>query len=93
LSGRVFATDAHGEIDYAAIDWREPAALIVSNEAHGLSAEAQELATRHGSTISIPMVGGTESLNAAVAATIALFEAARQRRLGVGPAKPAEVQP
>jgi RNA methyltransferase, TrmH family len=77
---RLFAADAGAATPYDAVDWTAPAALIVSNEAHGLSREARHLAERHGGLISIPMAGGTESLNAAMSAAIILFEAARQRR-------------
>jgi TrmH family RNA methyltransferase len=76
----LFAADAGASKPYDAVDWTQPAALIVSNEAHGLSGEARQLAEQRGGFISIPMAGGTESLNAAVAAAIILFEAARQRR-------------
>ena len=62
---------------YDAISWEKPAALIVGSEADGPSAEAQAWATKE---ISIPMANGVESLNAAVASSIILFEAARQRR-------------
>ncbi len=59
------------------MDWRAPSALIVGGEAEGASTRARELAS---TTVSIPMQGGTESLNAAIASAIILFEAARQRR-------------
>jgi TrmH family RNA methyltransferase len=81
-SERVFATDASAPQTYDAVDWSLPAALVVSNEAQGLSAEARKAAS--AGLIGIPMLGGTESLNAAMAATIVLFEAARQRRAGGG---------
>ncbi len=76
--GRLFATEAGATRTYDEVDWTQPAGLVVSNEAHGLSIEARKAA--QGGLISIPMKGGTESLNAAMAATIVLFEAARQRR-------------
>lgn len=53
-------------------------ALIISNEAHGVSKEAEKLATHRAS---IPMWNKAESLNAAIAASVILFEAARQRRV------------
>lgn len=61
---------------YWDVDWRQPTALIIGGEAAGASAEADRLATGR---VTIPMREGTESLNAAVAASILLFEAARQR--------------
>ncbi len=78
---KVYAADADATKTYDQLNWDEPSALIVSNEAHGLGEEAQRLATAGGGLISIPMLGGTESLNAAIAAAVILFEAARQRRV------------
>jgi TrmH family RNA methyltransferase len=69
---------ADAAIDYVDVDWVAPSALIIGSEATGTGQEARELA---GGSIAIPMSRGTESLNAAVAASIILFEAARQRRL------------
>ncbi len=57
---------------------RIPSALIVRNEAHGGGEQARTLAT---DSIAIPMQSGTESLNVAMAASIILFEAVRQRSL------------
>lgn len=71
-----YLADAHATLDYATVDWRAPSVLIVSNEAHGASADARV----RSAAITIPMHGG-ESLNAAVAGSVILFEAARQRRL------------
>jgi TrmH family RNA methyltransferase len=77
LAGRmVWLADAAGEVAYDAVDWTQPSALIVGGEAAGAGEEAATLATGR---VSIPMVGGAESLNAAMAATVILFEAARQR--------------
>jgi TrmH family RNA methyltransferase len=76
---QVFATEADASRAYDEVDWRVPSALIVSNEAHGLSDEARQM-SRSAGTISIPMAGGTESLNAGIAGAVVLFEAARQRR-------------
>jgi TrmH family RNA methyltransferase len=58
-------------------DLREPAAIFVGNEGAGLPPEVLHAAD---GTISIPMHPSVESLNAGVAASIALFEASRQRR-------------
>jgi TrmH family RNA methyltransferase len=73
---RVWVAAAAGEMSYSEVDWRQPSALIVGNEAHGASAAAFALAD---GSVSIPMGAETESLNAAVAAGIIMFEAARQR--------------
>ncbi len=76
----VLLADAQGDVEYDRYDWRRPSALIVGGEAQGASAEGRALATRR---VRIPMRGGSESLNAAVAGSVILFEAARQRRRGV----------
>lgn len=75
----IYATDASGRMPYYAADWRQPSVLIIGNEANGIGPEARTRATK---VISIPMAGAVESLNAAVAGSVILFEAARQRRLG-----------
>lgn len=62
-----------------AIDWTEPALLIIGGEAFGARASAIELANHR---VSIPLQSGIESLNAAVAGAVVLFEAARQRHRG-----------
>lgn len=61
---------------HTAINWCQPSALIVGNEAHGLGVAARA-ATQY--FVHIPMRTGIESLNAAMATTIVLFEAQRQR--------------
>jgi len=66
--------------DFAApdeVDWRAAATLIVTSETAGPSEFAIGFATR---SVTIPMRSGMESLNAAVAGSVILFEAARQRR-------------
>lgn len=74
---QIYAADGGGQsVAYTQIDWRRPSVLIVGNEAHGLSASARQLAQQ---TIHIPMRAGIESLNAAMAASIILFEAQRQQ--------------
>lgn len=78
VAGRaVWVADAAGEVAYDEVDWTIPSALIVGGEAEGAGAEAARLATGR---VVIPMGGATESLNAAMAATVILFEAARQGR-------------
>lgn len=71
----VVVASAETDTVYTAVDWTLPTALIVGNEANGPCEQARAL----GSGIRIPMAGDTESLNAAMAASIILFEAARQR--------------
>jgi TrmH family RNA methyltransferase len=72
----VYVADAGGATTYDEVDWQQPSALIIGGEANGPGDEARQMAT----PVAIPMDGGTESLNAAMAGSIILFEAARQRR-------------
>jgi len=61
---------------YSEVDWRQPSAILIGSEARGAGAQAERLATGR---VSIPMHDETESLNAAMATGILLYEAARQR--------------
>ena len=70
---RVYLADAHGEIKYSRANWSRPVALIVGGEADGAGDEAKQIAHAR---VAIPMRGGAESLNAAMATTVLLFEAA-----------------
>ncbi len=58
------------------VDWCEPVALLVGNEGAGLPEEIERSA---GARVRIPMVSGVDSLNAAAAAAVLFYEAARQR--------------
>lgn len=58
-------------------DYTKPSGIVVGNEANGISKEVRESLSGR---IHIPMEGSVESLNAAVAAAIVLYEASRQRR-------------
>ncbi|MEI7643024.1 MAG: RNA methyltransferase [Chloroflexales bacterium] len=75
----IYAAGAEAAMPYYAADWRQPAALIIGSEAHGISPEGLSIASHH---ICIPMLGKAESLNAAVAGSVILFEALRQRSRG-----------
>lgn len=72
----VYLADSQGDIAYHQVDWTAAWALIIGSEAHGAGDEATRLAQRR---VFIPMVAETESLNAAIAAAVILFEAARQK--------------
>jgi TrmH family RNA methyltransferase len=69
------ADSSQGQPYYQA-DLRFPLALIIGGEADGASAAAQKIAQAR---VHIPMPGSAESLNAAIATGILLFEVARQR--------------
>lgn len=58
-------------------DLHRPLALIVGSEAEGITPEMIALADQ---SIHLPMPGGTESLNAAIAGSILVFEIVRQRK-------------
>ena len=73
---QVWVATVEAEMSYTAINWQQPSTLIIGSEAAGASPEALKLAT---GSLTIPMQAATESLNAAVAAGIILFEAVRQR--------------
>ncbi len=72
----ILLADSGSGSEYYNIDWQQPIALIVSEEAHGPSDSAQRVGHAR---VKVPMTGKVESLNVAMATTIMLFEAARQR--------------
>jgi RNA methyltransferase, TrmH family len=69
-----YALSADGTLPIDGVPWKGGCALIVGNEGRGVSPELMAVAQ----TIRIP-VKEVESLNAAVACSIALYEASRQR--------------
>ena len=74
---QVIIADSGATDEYTELDLTQPTTLIIGNEAHGPSAPARKLATH---TVRVFMYNGVESLNAAIAASIMLFESVRQRR-------------
>jgi len=80
LEGAQHAAPLHGTIAPALapweVNWCEPVALLVGNEGSGLPKEVERSADAR---IRIPMASGIESLNAAAAAAVLFYEAARQR--------------
>jgi RNA methyltransferase, TrmH family len=73
---RVCAAVARDGVAPAEISWASSIALCIGNEGRGLSAELLEAATER---VTISASASVESLNAAVAASILLYEAARHR--------------
>lgn len=73
----VYAAHLGAENFYDAYDYQKSTAFLIGNEAKGLRKETAGLAD---GLLSIPMEGRVESLNAAVASSILLYEAYRQRR-------------
>jgi TrmH family RNA methyltransferase len=73
--GTTVAAVASGGEPLFRTDLRRPIAIAIGNEGAGLSGEFRDAATR---LITIPMAGGFESLNAAAATAVCLFECIRQ---------------
>ena len=73
---RVVGTDEHGDTDLAECDLTGPVLIVVGNETTGL---ARGWRDRVDVMARIPITGAASSLNAATAASIVLYEAARQR--------------
>ena len=72
-----YAAHLKGKGFYDEESYKGPTAFLIGNEGNGLTDELSEKAKQY---IKIPMEGQLESLNAAVAAAILMYEASRQRR-------------
>ena len=77
FAGKVVAAVPHADASLFDADLRGPLMLMVGNEGAGLSPALIACATAR---LAIPMPGGFESLNAASAAAVCLFEKLRQDR-------------
>lgn len=71
-----YAAHLAGKKYYDSFSFREGTAFLIGNEGNGLS---RELAEAAGEYLKIPMEGKVESLNAAIAASLLMYEAHRQR--------------
>lgn len=71
------AAHLQGSVAYDQVSYTGPNAFLIGNEANGLTEETAALSDLR---VRIPMLGRVESLNAAVAASVLLFELSRQRR-------------
>lgn len=76
---QVVVADGAGAVPYTSVDLRRPTLLVVGAEAAGVESAWIEAADQH---VRIPLRAPVESLNAAVAAGVVLFEAQRQRTEG-----------
>ncbi|MBQ3104420.1 MAG: RNA methyltransferase [Lachnospiraceae bacterium] len=74
---RISAAHLQGAVSYDRVSYLEGCAILIGNEGRGLKEGTVKMADR---TVMIPMAGQVESLNAAVASAVLLYEAARQRR-------------
>jgi TrmH family RNA methyltransferase len=72
----VLASSVRATVDLTSVDFRRKVALVIGSEGHGVSDGMRAISRE----IRIPTLG-VESLNAATAAAILLYEANRQRRL------------
>ena len=72
-----YAVHLRGAQDYDSVDYRGGTAFLIGNEGNGLS---KELASAADLCIRIPMQGEVESLNAAIASAVLMYEAHRQRK-------------
>lgn len=77
-SARVLATSSHKGTPLAEANLTGPLAVLIGNEGAGVPRELLEMADE---TIAIPHSQKVESLNAGVAASLILYEAARQRKM------------
>jgi TrmH family RNA methyltransferase len=73
---QLVTTSSHATVDYWAVDFTQPTAIVLGNEGAGLSADLQHQATVQ---VRIPMESGVESLNVGISAALLLYEARRQR--------------
>ena len=74
---KVYAAHLKDSVSYDEPDYTNGTAFLIGNEGNGLTKETADLADSY---IKIPMAGQVESLNAAIAATVLMFEVSRQRR-------------
>lgn len=77
---RSFAAHLQGEHIYCEEDYRKGCAFLIGNEGNGLS---NELSKQADTWIKIPMLGRVESLNAAISASILMYEVQRQRKSAI----------
>jgi TrmH family RNA methyltransferase len=81
----IVLADAQGHLVEEQIPWTQPCALIVGGEARGAGSVLASLANAY---VRIPLARNLESLNAGVAGSHLLLEAARQRRHALGSQRP-----
>lgn len=73
----LYAAHLKGQHSYDEENYTKACGFLIGNEGNGLSDEIADLADTY---IRIPMEGRVESLNAAISATLLMYEANRQRR-------------
>lgn len=75
---KTYAAHLKGKMQYDEPDYTGATAFMIGNEGNGLSDEIADLADTY---IKIPMCGQVESLNAAISASLLMYETNRQRRI------------
>lgn len=73
----VYAAHLQGKEYYDSFDFKKGSAFLIGNEGNGLKKETANLADFY---LKIPMEGKVESLNAAIATSLLMYESYRQRR-------------
>jgi 23S rRNA (guanosine2251-2'-O)-methyltransferase len=75
----VYGLDASGDEDAFSLKWAPRSAIVVGNESEGLRGPALKACDV---LVRVPIARGVESLNAAVAASVAMYQAASAMKLG-----------
>lgn len=75
---QVFGTHLGGEHSYTQESYLGKTGIVIGNESKGMSEETAEAVS---TLVKIPMGGNVESLNAAVAAAVMMYEVARQQTI------------
>ncbi len=73
---KIFAARIDGAVDYTAVDYRSPCAIVLGSEAEGLTRDWHATDVQ---AIRLPMRGKVDSLNVSVTAAVLFYEALRQR--------------
>jgi TrmH family RNA methyltransferase len=79
---KIWTTTVHAAEPADLVNLAGPIALLIGNEGNGVP---EELAAKADGALTIPCPGPVESLNASVAASVLLYEAARQRSVRSAP--------
>ena len=73
---KIYATSLQGEDYIYNMNFKDPSLILIGNESKGLSSELHSLAHKW---LKIPILGGAESLNVAIATSIIIYEGIKQR--------------
>lgn len=79
----IYTAQLDAQAEYADVDYRGEAAIVLGSEAQGLS---DPWRTARVTPVRLPMLGTADSLNVSATAAVLFYEALRQRRSGQGPA-------